>query len=155
MDTSRHLILINGEDKTDSIVSCQPHGNKCDVVYNNSTRTYSYNSCNVRIIKLKREIDPKTVIFKYKGITINNIEKIHDFGEFYRVIRSGKKELSCKRLDVEILNNCLADTHSGELFQYFKETAAAISLKTENGINILSRQYDKIEAVEECTVLSR
>ena len=155
MDTSRHLILINGEDKTDSIVSCQPHGNKCDVVYNNSTRTYSYNSCNVRIIKLKREIDPQTVIFKYKGITINNIEKIHDFGEFYRVIRSGKKELSCKRLDVEILNNCLADTHSGELFQYFKESAAAISLKTENGINILSRQYDKIEAVEECTVLSR
>ena len=55
MDTSRHLILINGEDKTDSIVSCQPHGNKCDVVYNNSTRTYSYNieKCGVPLLRIR------------------------------------------------------------------------------------------------------
>lgn len=155
MDSSKQLIIVNGKDKTDSIVSCQFRGSKCDVVYDNSPRVYSYNTSNVRIIKLKQIIDPKTAIFKYKGVTISNIDQIRDFGEFYRVVRQGKKELSCRQADVEISKNCLADKQSGELFQYFKETAAAISLRTEDGINILSRQYDKITAVEDCTVLAR
>lgn len=155
MDASKQLIIVNGEDKTDSIVSYLHHGNKCDVVYNNSSRIYPYNSSNVRTIKLKQIINPKTVIFKYKGTTIANIDQIRDFGEFYRVVRTGKKELSCKRADVRLSQNCLADAQSGALFQCFKNTAAAVSLKTENGINILSRQYENITAVEDCTVLSR
>ena len=102
MDSSKQLIIVNGKDKTDSIVSCQFRGSKCDVVYDNSPRVYSYNTSNVRIIKLKQIIDPKTAIFKYKGVTISNIDQIRDFGEFYRVVRQGKKELSCRQADVEI-----------------------------------------------------
>lgn len=41
-----------------------------------------------------------------------------------------------------------------EAFQYFKETAAAISLVTDNGINILKMQYDKIQQLSENTVLA-
>ena len=48
----------------------------------------------------------------------------------------------------------LADGKNQEAFQYFKETAAAISLVAENGINILSMQYDKIQQVSEDTVLA-
>lgn len=155
MDASKQLIIVKGKDKTDSIVSFQPRGSNFDVVYDNAPRVYSYNAGHIRVLKLKQLIDPKVVIFKHKGVTIANIDEIHDFGEFYRVIRSGKKDLSCKQIDVEISENCLSDATCGELFQYFKDTAAAISLKTENGINILSRQYDKIAAVEDCTVLSR
>ena len=155
MDATKQLIIVNGKDKTDPIVSCKYRGSKCDVIYDNSPCVYSYNSGNVRTITLKQVIDPKTVIFKYKGATISNADQIRDFGEFYRVVRSGKKELSCGQTDVQISKNCLADAQSGDLFQYFKETAAAISLKTENGINILKFQYDKITAVEESTVLSK
>jgi len=146
---------VNGKDKTESIVSFRFRGSKCDVVFDNSSQVYSYNSSNVRIIKLKQVIDPDTIIFKYKGGIITSIDQIRDFGEFYRVIRIGKKELSCRRNDVQISQNCLAEAHSKELFQYFKDTATAVSLKTENGINILKLQYDKITAVDDCTVLSR
>lgn len=155
MDATKQLIIVNGKDKTDSIVSCQLRGSKCDVVYDNASRVYSYNAKNVQILKPKQRIDPKSIIFKHKGVTIANIEQILDYGEFYRVVRSGKKDLSCSRAEVLITKNCIADKNSKELFQYFKDTAAAISLKTENGINILSRQYEKITAVEESTVLSR
>ena len=155
MDSSKQLIIVNGKDKTESIVSLQYHGSKCDVVFDNSSRVYSYNSSNVRIIKLKQTIDPNAIIFKYKGSIISDIEQVRDFGEFYRVVRTGKKELSCKRTDVQISQNCLAEAKSKELFQYFKDTATAVSLKTENGINILKLQYDKISAVDDCTVLSR
>ena len=155
MDASKQLIIVNGKDKTESIVSFRFRGSKCDVVFDNSSQVYSYNSSNVRIIKLKQVIDPDTIIFKYKGGIITSIDQIRDFGEFYRVIRIGKKELSCRRNDVQISQNCLAEAHSKELFQYFKDTATAVSLKTENGINILKLQYDKITAVDDCTVLSR
>ena len=155
MDAAKQLIIIHGKDATDAIVSCQFCGTKCDIVYDSSPRVYRYNSSNVRIIELRQTIDPQTVVFKFKGATIADIDEIRDFGEFYRVVRTGKKDLSCRRMDVQISRNCLADTQSGELFRYFKETAAAVSLVTNNGINILSRQYDKITAVDDCTVLSR
>lgn len=155
MDSSKQLIIINGKDRTDSVVSCQLYGYKCNVVYDNSPRVYSYHTENVQVIKLKQVIDPKTVVFKHKGATINDAEQIRDFGLYYRVARHGKSELSCRKSDVTISKNCLADDQSRTLFQYFKETAAAISLKTENGINILSSQYDRISVVEDYTVLAR
>ena len=96
MDTSKQLIIVNEIDKTDSIVSIRFRGSKCDIVFKNSSRVYSYNSNNVRIIKLKQVIDPNTIIFKYKDTIIANIDQVRDFGEFYRVIRYGKKELACR-----------------------------------------------------------
>ena len=55
---------------------------------------------------------------------------------------------------MQFQQNCLTDGKNQETFQYFKETAAAISLVAENGINILSMQYDKIQQVSEDTVLA-
>lgn len=155
MDSSQQLIIVNGIDKTESIVSLQYRGTKCEVVFDNSPMVYSYHTSNVRVIPLKQTMDPSAILFKYKGSIIADIEQVRDYGEFYRVKRTGKKELSCKRTEVQISQNCLAEAQSNELFEYFKDTAAALSLQTENGINILKLQYEKIRAVDACTVLSR
>ena len=149
------IVIVNGKDKTDSVVSCNFHGGKCDIVYNNSARVYSYNSINVRVLKLIQEIDPKAVIFKAKGHTYTEIDRILYFGEYYRIVRANRKDLSFHKSDVELLKNCLYEAKSQELFEYFKETASALSLKTDNGVNILERQYNKITAVEDSTVLSK
>lgn len=149
------LIIVNGKDKTDSIVSCNFRGRKCDIIYNSGPRVYSYNSNNVRILKLIQEIDPKSVIFKAKGRTYTEIDQILYFGEYYRIIRANRKGLSFQKNDVELLKNCLYEAKSQELFDYFKETASALSLKTDNGVNILEGQYNKITAVEDTTVLAK
>ena len=149
------LIIVNGKEKTDSIVSCNFRGGKCDIVYNGSSRVYSYNSTNVRILKLVKEIDPKSVIFKAKGYTYAEIDQILYFGDYYRIIRANRKDLSFHKNDVELLKNCLYEAKSQELFDYFKETASALSLKTDNGVNILELQYNKITAVEDTTVLAK
>ena len=153
MDASNRLIIVKGKDKTDSIASFRMRGNKCEIIYDNSSQVFSYNKCNVRIISLKRIIDPQTVIFKYNGKIITDISSIRDFGEFYRVICSKGKSLSCKVTQVQISDNCLANDQCNEIFSYFKETASAVSLKTENGINILSQQFDKIAGVDNSTAL--
>ena len=64
MNLDQKLIIVNGKDKTDSIVSCQMVGSKVNIVFSNTPRVYSYNSSNVRFLSLRQKIEPNTVIFK-------------------------------------------------------------------------------------------
>lgn len=154
MDAHNQLVIVNGKDKTDAIVSYQFRGDKCDIVYGSSPRVYSYNRGNIRILKLQKKIDPRAVIFAAKGSIIEDINEILDFGDFYRVIRGNRKDLSYRKTDVVISNNCLADEKVRELFEYFKETASAVSLIAGDNLNILKLQYDKIKSISDQTVLA-
>ena len=155
MDARKHLIIIKGKDQTDSVASFQFHDGKCEVVYTSApNKTYGFQSSNVEILPLQKKIDPAQVIVIANGQAISGIDEILDFGGYYRIIRNGKRDLSFRRSEVQLQQNCLMDGKNQEAFQYFKETAAAISLVAENGINILSMQYDKIRQVSEDTVLA-
>ena len=155
MDARKHLIIIKGKDQTDSVSSFQFHDGKCEVVYTSApNKTYSFQSSNVEIVSLQKEINPAQVIVTANGQTISGIDELLDFGGYYRIVRNGKRDLSFRRSEVQLQQNCLMDGKNQEAFQYFKETAAAISLVAENGINILSMQYDKIRQVSEDTVLA-
>ena len=149
------LIIVKGKDKTDSIESYTFHGNKCDIVYSNSAKVFCYNSSNIKLLKLVRTIDPRSVIFKANNRIVKDIDHIQDFGEFYRVVRSNGKTRTIPKVEVELEKNCLYGAKSQELFDYFKETASTLSLKTDGGINILQRQYDMISAVSDVTVLAK
>lgn len=155
MDARKHLIIIKGKDQTDSVASFQFHDGKCEVVYTSApNKSYSFQRSNVEILPLQKKIDPARVIVTVNGQTISGIDEILDFSGYYRIVRNGKRDLSFHRSEVQFQQNCLADGKNQEAFQYFKETAAAISLVAENGINILSMQYDKIQQVSEDTVLA-
>ena len=149
------LIIVKGEDKTDSIESYSFHGDKCDIVYCNSAKVFCYNSSNIKILKLVRTIDPRSVILKEHDRVIMDIDHIQDFGEFYRVARANGKTRTIPKAEVELEKNCLYETKPRELFDYFKETASTLSLKTDGGINILQRQYEMISAVSDDTVLAK
>lgn len=154
MDAHKQLLIANGEDKTDSVVSFRFEGGKCHVQYSNVAKVYSYNANNVQIHRLQRKIDPQSVIVIVKDRQIIGIEEILDFGQFYRIVRKDRKDLSCYYTEIKFLHNCLSDKRVGTLFDYFKETAKTVSLVTDNGINILSRQYQKITSVQGDTVLA-
>ncbi len=154
MDAHKQLLIANGEDKTDSVISFRFEGGKCHVQYSNAPKVYSYNASNVQILKLQRKIDPQSVIVIVKDRQIIEIEEILDFGQFYRIVRKDRKDLSCYYTEIKFLHNCLSDKRAGTLFDYFKETAETVSLVTDNGINILSRQYQKITSVQGDTVLA-
>lgn len=149
------LIIVKGQDKTDSIASYTFRGEKCDIVYKSSPRVFCYNRSNIQILKQVQTIDPKAVICKAKGRTITDIDQIQDYGTFFRIARSNRKDLSFHKSEVELQKNCLYEAQSRELFDYFKETASTLSLKTDNGVNILQLQYDRISAVAETTVLAK
>ena len=155
MDPRKRLIIIKGKGQTDSVASFRFHDERCEVVYTSApNKTYDFQSGNVEILPLQKKIDPAQVIVTANGQTISGMDELLDFGAYYRIVRSGKKDLSFRRSEVQLRQNCLTDGKNKEAFQYFKETAAAISLVAENGSNILSMQYDKIQQVSEDAVLA-
>lgn len=137
MDGERYLILINGQDKTDSVANFHFQNGMCEVVYNSSSKVYRYHSGKVQVLAVQRQIDPTGLIAVAEGIPIPQIETILDFGPFYRFLRTGRKAISFPKESVEFQRDCLADQNQKNTFEYFKETAHAVSLVAENGQNIL------------------
>ena len=118
MDLKKNLIVIKGKDRTDSVADFRLAGGKCEIVYSSAPeKTYSYCSNNVEILPLKNQIDPAQVIVRANGRLISEIDKILDYGAFYRIVRSGKKDLSFRREEVQFQRNCLADSENREVFQ--------------------------------------
>ena len=155
MDAHKNLIIIKGKDRTDSVADYRFRGGMCEIIFSGAPeKIYSYQSSNVEILPLKKQIDPAQVIVTVNGCTISEADKILDFGAFYRIVRSGKKDLSLRREEVQLRHNCLADGDNREAFRYFKQTAAEIGLMAGDGRNILSMQYDKIQKVSEETALA-
>ena len=106
MDRERYLILINGQDKTDSVKEFRPCGDSCDIIYTSSSQVYHYQGGKVKILELQQRVDPAGLIVTVKN---NQVDMILDFGPYYRLVRSGKKTLSYPREEVEIQHNCLTE----------------------------------------------
>ena len=155
MEARKHLIVIKGKDQTDSVASFRFQDGKCEVVYSCAPdKAYIFQRGNVEILPLKKKIDPARVIVTVDGHNIGEIDELLDFGAYYRIVRNGRKDLSLRRSEVQFRRNCLADYKNRNAFQYFTEIASAISLVAENGINILSMQYGKVNQVSQDTVLA-
>ena len=52
------MILIKGENKTNSVESYAFHADKCDVVFHNSEKVFHYNAANVKLLRAIGTIDP-------------------------------------------------------------------------------------------------
>ena len=155
MEARERLIIIKGEDRTDSVSSLQSHDGRCDVAYTSApNKIYSFQRSNVEILPLQKKIDPAQVTVIVNGQPLNGIVELLDFGSYYRIVRNGKKDLSFRRSEVQLQQNDPMDDKAKEALQYFKETATVISLVAEDGTNVLSKQYDKLMQVNKETALA-
>lgn len=155
MDSRKYMLLVNGQDKTDSVASFHFQDGMCEVIYANSPKAYHYRAEKVQLLKVQSRINPSDFIITVDGDIIQQVDEILDFGPFYRFLRTGKKALTYPKGQVELQENCLTNQKQADIFEYFKETAAAVSLIAEGGLNILSAQYERIKSVSDVTVLSR
>ena len=62
MDGERYLILINGQDKTDSIADFHFQNGMCEVVYTSSPKVYRYHGSKVQVFAVQNQIDPADLI---------------------------------------------------------------------------------------------
>lgn len=154
MDSKKYMFLINGQDKTDPVASFRFQDGMCEVIYSSAPKPYHYRAEKVQLLKVQSRIDPSQFIITVDGNPFSQIDEILDFGSFYRFIRTGKRALTYPKGQVELQKNCLTSQRQAGVFEYFKETAAAVSLVAEDGLNILNAQYERIQSVSDATVLS-
>ena len=127
MDSRKYMLLVNGQDKTDSVASFHFQNGMCEVIYANSPKAYHYRAENVQLLKVQSRIDPSDLIITVDGDTIQQVDEILDFGPLYRLLRTGKRTLTYPKSQVELRKNCLSDQTQKSSFDYFRETAEAAS----------------------------
>ena len=76
----QYLILINGQDKTDSVASFHFQDGMCEVIYANSPKAYHYRAEKVQLLKVQSRINPSDFIIIVDGDTIQQVDEILDFG---------------------------------------------------------------------------
>ena len=154
MDQEKYLILINGQDKTDAIASFRMEGQYCEIIYANSSKAYHYRRDKVQILELQQRLNPDDWIVEAGNRSLNDLDEILDYGSWYRFVRAGQKTISCPKADVLFHRNCLTDQRVQSLFAYFKETAGAVGLTVDNGVNLLSAQYERCKRIDSETALA-
>ena len=155
MDLRNDLILIDGKDKTDSIAAFRMQDGMYEVIYNRSPKVYRYHGSRVQAERARRRSMSDGWSVSANGVLLEQVEEIVEFESFYRFLCAGQKAVSCPKKEAEFFKDCLANKQSRCVFEYFRETAATVSLVAENGVNILNAQYERIKNVSSATVLAQ
>ena len=82
MDNKKYMLLVNGQDKTDSVASFYFQDGMCEVVYTSSPKSYRYHAGKVRLLKVQNHITPSEFIITVDGNPLSQVDEILDFGPF-------------------------------------------------------------------------
>ena len=87
----------------------------------------------------------KKEIFKEK--LSDNVTNVIKFDKYYKIFFKDKTTIVISE------NNLDKYSLSSNKFDYFKEISKIVSVKTEDGIGILTKEYEKINFIEKDTAL--
>lgn len=153
LDTNKYLIILKGKDKTKDIHWLEYDGARCKVTYKGSEKQYYYAKKDVQWLKAKNQLDIRGYIVYVDGVPDYSVVDVIDFGEYYRLLRENGTDASYRYEQITFYQNSPQNNTSQKIYNYFKNTAEAISLKVENNFNILAEQYKNIQGINEDSVL--
>lgn len=148
-------IIIDGEDKTDSVERCwyTSRPNRCQVIFCNFPKTYSYVPSKVLWLKDPVAFDPQHCHLLHKGRRIEPLSYIAAFQQgsrrFWYVEYANGTGAHYKGADVELVRSCLEEPPAQDRFAYLRDVAELNPLKTDDGQKLLLMQYQKIDFVSD------
>lgn len=161
MNTKNNMIIIKGEIKTSDIISCiyNPDTKKTDVKFNNG-KTYSYASSNVEWLKDPQVLNPNMYRISKEGRELFNINSIYVFRGTYEsychICFDDGKERDYRWNDLYIIESCLNQGESLNVFEYIKQIAGLSDIKNEEtGEKLLSKRFNKISFVSSDVALAK
>lgn len=120
---------------------------KIDVTFN-SGQTFSYNYNNVSVLENPEVLNPALHKIEHLGKELFDIEAIYVFKDnskaYWHICFSNGSERDYKAEDLNIATSCLSEAESASVFNYLQQMAESVSVKSEDGTNLLSKQYEKI-----------
>lgn len=151
MNIEKYLILLRDKygkfrDRSKDIETYKNYGKIIKVKFYNNENLYTYTKNNFKIFTNPLNIENK---IEFNLGNLYNINKILKFDLYYKIFfnDNSTKVTSIKSLQYNSSEN------NNNIFNYFKEIANIVSIKTEDGEALLNRAYQKILFVEKLTAL--
>ena len=130
------MVIIKGEIKTSEIMSCGYNRNtqKWDVKFNNG-KTYSYAYLNVEKLTDPEVLNPNMYRISREGREFFDVNAIYVFRSgsesYWHICFGDGSERDYRRNDLHIIESCLAQSQSSNVFEYIKQIAGLSNLKNE------------------------
>lgn len=144
MDSIKFLILLNGEDKTESITSIKEQDNLWHITFANTAKTYTYKHDKIIFLTnpQKHAKPEKLGIYNAKFALI--------FEKYCKIFfDNGTTKLLKTTMLLPDTKGCNVD-----VFLYCKELATIVGVKNEENKSLLSKAYNKIDMVAKESALS-
>lgn len=155
INTNDNLILIDGKAKTSELEDCQFISSKgyYEVKFSKGTSIYKYKWERILWMRNPSELNPKDYKIIYNGIPCENIVKLllftSGFRKFYHIQYVSGRTADYSENEIEIIQSCLSNEKSQNVYNYFKDIAKANSLETDEGKKLLAALYDKIDFIND------
>lgn len=153
MDNQKYLTIVKGEDKTEEILDYEEDGYYIHINYKNSKKIYTYSKKDFKFYIDPIQIDiQKNRICLDQGYTYN-IVMVLKFDRHYKIFFENNSSIVVEENDVNIVQNDDRMVVSSNKFAYFKEISKIVSVRTEEGVGLLTKEYEKINFIEKDTAL--
>lgn len=150
MDTRNNMLIAKGQIITFDVKDCllNPETNKWDITFSNG-KEYHYSLNSVVWLKSPKSLDPTAYQIRFRKRELRDVESIfvftHETDEFWHICFSGGAEKSYDRKELEIKHSCLENADTRRVFDYLRQIAGQVSVRTEDDTAILQKQYEKIQ----------
>jgi hypothetical protein len=159
LDTHNYLIIANDKIITSDILSYE--FNKQTDKYNitfQTGKTYSYNRNSVRILTAPTLLESADYRIIHNGKEFSNISAIYEFQSdtrtYWHICFKGGYEKDYEKDFLHIIPSCLTNSASKTVFDYLKQVADYISLRSNEDVKLLSKQYEKLDYVGDDTAFA-
>lgn len=151
MNKEKHLVLIDGKEKTEEIEKLEQTEKYYLIKFYNANKTYKYNFSKVVTENTTQQIELKdNQIVMIDNIIISNVTKIIKYISKIRIIFSDSREKLTDINKIKLLENNNKSSEK-EILNYFKELskyAKIVDEKTGEERYLLEKQYNKFTVPE-------
>ena len=155
------MVIIKGVIKTSEIKSCDYNRNtqKWDVKFKKGKK-YSYIFSNVERLINPVVLNPNMYRISIEGREFFNVMSIYEFrsknNSYWHICFDNGCEKDYRRSDLHIVESCLTQSQSSNVFEYIKQIAGLSNIRNEEtGEKLLSKMFDKISFVGSDVALAK
>lgn len=156
MDARTTMIIAKGKPISSDVIHCSYNiiSGKWDITFKNG-KTFHYNEQNVIFLKDPTSLNPKSYLIRHNGKLFDNVTAIFVFKgnrtEYWHICFSTGYEHDYNRDELQINKSVLEHAGAKQVFEYLREVAGYISVRTEDDTAILAKQYEKIDFLSDDT----
>ncbi|MDO5555681.1 MAG: AAA domain-containing protein [Clostridia bacterium] len=153
MNVEKYLVILNKEDRTAEILKYSFNKYMVEITFKNNNKQYSYSKKSFEFYKDPKVIDITNCRVIILGAPVYNLVKLIKFNEYYKLFFKDNTTRVVIGFKISIIKDNVLDSKCTDKFKYFKDISEVISIKTEEGVSLLTNEYKKINYIDENSAL--